>query len=109
MQVPKILNNRYVKQFGLFATLSVPIVATTYSCENMIVNKIQNEIASKDSARYKRVLTEAEGKGIVIQKQIWSKELKDMNDSIKIEAIATRAYHEGAQMVRDSLKNTSKQ
>ena len=36
--------------------------------------------------------------------QDWQYEVNRMNDSIKADSIASRAYFEGAQMVRDSLE-----
>ena len=38
----------------------------------------------------------------------WQYEVNRMNDSIKADSMARRAYFEGAQMVRDSIKNAEK-
>ncbi len=108
MKIPAILNNDAVKTIGFFVCLTVPAALISEKCENHITDNIKSEVLSKDSLRYKRVEKETEKLGYATKKQIWIKELADMNDSIKFDSIAKKAYFEGAQMVRDSINNSKK-
>ena len=38
----------------------------------------------------------------------WMKEYNKMMDSLKIDSLTKKAYFEGAQMVRDSIKAATK-
>ena len=57
------------------------------------VNELKSEIQQKDPKRYDSLLHD----GV-------SHEVNRMNDSLKIDSVAKRAYFEGAQKVRDSIK-----
>ena len=62
---------------------------------------IQNEIKAKNPAWYDSLLNE---KTLVNYEQ-WNYERRLMNAAMKTDSLVSRAYFEGMQMVRDSLKN----
>ena len=103
MKIPKIINNHYVKLYGLFALLSAPIVLTSRSCDDKIIDDAKKEIQAKDSLRYFNV--NQNSRDIAY----WRNEVKKMNDSIRMDSVARKAYFEGAQMVRDSIANSKKE
>lgn len=106
MYIPKIINNRYTKQFLFFSALAVPTILISRSCEEKIVNDMRQEIYVNDSLRYKRIDANTRNMNCFSQKPIWARELRNMKDSIKLDSVAKKAYFEGAQMVRDSINNT---
>ena len=55
MEIPKIINNQRIKCFGLFALVSAPIVLTSRSCDNKIIDDAKKEIQAKDSLRYSKL------------------------------------------------------
>ena len=65
------------------------------------VDDLKNEIKQKDSKRYDSLMNDGIGRHSFID---WQYEVNRMNDSLKIDSIAKRAYFEGAQKVRDSIK-----
>ena len=108
MKIPTIFKNDAVKTIGFFVALTVPAALISEKCENHITNGIKSEVLARDSLRYKRVEKETENSGYATKKHIWIRELADMNDSIKFDSVAKKAYFEGAQMVRDSVNNLKK-
>lgn len=71
-------------------------------------NKISEKIANKDINRYNAINQNIENGKMRNTYANWLEEYNRMQDSLKIDSIAKKAYHEGAQMVRDSIKNASK-
>ena len=62
---------------------------------------VKNEILQKDPARYDSLIKTKQG----CSYEIWNYERRIMNDSLKTDSLVKKAYFEGAQMVRDSIKN----
>ena len=65
------------------------------------VEELKSEIQQKDPKRYDSLLHDGVRRHSFID---WQYEVNRMNDSLKIDSIAKRAYFEGAQKVRDSIK-----
>lgn len=68
------------------------------------INNLNKEIQMKDSARYNNLVKAGKTKDI----NFLEVQAKRMNDSLKIDSIAKKAYFEGAQMMKDSLQKASK-
>ena len=68
------------------------------------INNLNKEIQMKDSARYNNLVKAGKTNNIYVLRD----QAKKMNDSLKIDSVAKKAYFEGAQMVRDSLKKAQK-
>ena len=103
MKIPSCL-----KPPAIFVITAIPIGLIGNRCSHAVVNDIKNEVLLKDSLRYKRVENETKNYDYIVQKKIWTIELSNMNDSLRVDSIAKRAYFEGAQMVRDSINNSRK-
>lgn len=69
------------------------------------VDDLKLEIAQKDPYRYDSLMRDGVQRRSYVD---WQYEVNKMNDSIRTESLAKRAYFEGAQMVKDSIKNTDK-
>ena len=108
MKIPAILNNSMTKTLGFFLCTAVPTMLVAVKCEEHITDRIKSEVLSKDSLRYKRVEKETAKLDYIVEKNAWARELSAMNDSLKIDSIARKAYFEGAQMVRDSINNSKR-
>lgn len=67
------------------------------------IDDLKNEIAQKDPKRYDSLIHDGKYRHSFIE---WQYEVNKMNDSLKADSMAKRAYFEGAQMVRDSIKNS---
>ena len=107
MKIPKIINNGYVKKGALFAVILTPVFIAQYNYDKDIVATAKTEIKMKDPQRYARLAQKDEdGK---LSKFLWSRERDKMNDSLRIDSVAKKAYFEGAQMVRDSINNAKKE
>lgn len=113
--INKFFNKTY--HFGMIATMwgttSLLIGGAYPSAVNYQIDteqKAKKEIQIKDPARYER-LVEADTIHDLLRNDgvIWTKEAKEMNDSLRMDSIIQKAYFEGAQMVRDSIANTSKE
>jgi len=102
MNIPAI-RNTIAKTFGFFICAAFPAAIVGNMYENNIISDIKSEVLSKDSLRYKRIEKNTKNLDIITRKKIWAKELADINDSIKIESTAKKAYFEGGQMVKDSV------
>ena len=64
----------------------------------------QQEIMTKDPKRYNKLInTPISARPMSFND--WKYEAKIMNDSLKYDSLVKKAYFEGAQMVRDSIKN----
>ena len=70
------------------------------------LDDIKKEIKLKDPKRYDSLMHDGVYRGSYLN---WQYEVNKMNDSIKTDSLMKRAYFEGAQMVRDSIKNAEKQ
>ena len=68
------------------------------------INNLNKEIQMKDSARYNNIVKANKSNNIYFLRE----QTKKMNDSLKFDSISKKAYFEGAQMVRDSLKKAQK-
>ena len=71
------------------------------------VGDIQKEIKLKDPKRYNSLINNSISSK-PIDFEDWRYEERLMNESIKIDSLVKRAYFEGAQMVRDSIKRGNK-
>jgi hypothetical protein len=69
------------------------------------VGDLKNEIKQKDPLRYDSLIHDGKHRVSYID---WQYEVNKMNDSIKADSMAKKAYFEGAQMVRDSIKKTER-
>ena len=68
------------------------------------VSDIQKEIRLKDPKRFDSLMSNPIGLKPV-DFEDWHYEERLMNEAIKTDSLVKRAYFEGAQMVRDSIKN----
>lgn len=71
-------------------------------------NKIAEKIAQKDINQYNSINQNIQNGKMRNSYANWLEEYSKMQDSLKIDSIAKKAYNEGAQMVRDSIKNEYK-
>ena len=78
-----------------------PAVIAQFQYNRDAVKKAKTEIKAKDPQRFAR-LEKRDNDGLMT-KFAWNHELKEMNDSLKLDSLYKKAYFEGAQMVRDSL------
>ena len=69
------------------------------------VSDLKLEIAKKDPKRYDSLMHDGVSRHSFID---WQYEVNKMNDSLKLDSMVKRAYFEGAQMVRDSIKKAEK-
>ncbi len=67
------------------------------------VDDLKTEIAQKAPNLYDSLKNDNVAR---LSYKDWEYEVNRMNDSIKADSLAQRAYFEGVQMVRDSIKNT---
>lgn len=82
-----------------YMTYDVVKDAKNYRC----IEDIKNEIKEKDPKRYDSLLS---NNFYGHSYEDWAYEEKLMNESLKVDSLVKRAYFEGAQMVRDSIKNS---
>lgn len=68
------------------------------------INNLNKEIQMKDSARYSNLVKAGKTKDI----DFLEAQAKRMNDSLKLDSIAKKAYFEGAKMMKDSLQKAPK-
>ena len=69
------------------------------------VDNLKIEISKKSPKLYDSLMND----GITrLTYKDWQYEVNRMNDSIKSDSMVQRAYFEGVQMVRDSIKNAEK-
>ncbi len=101
MKIPKIMKNRYVRQIGLFAALVTPVMCAQINYDKELVKNAKAEIKAKDPQRFERLIMKSDK----MSKFAWQNELNSMNDSLRLDSVARKAYFEGAQMVRDSINN----
>lgn len=101
----KITFEKFVKYafptiLGAFTYMTYDIVKDAKNYRS--IDDIQKEIQKKDPKRYDSLLNNNfYGRSF----EEWVYEEKLMNESIKIDSLVKRAYFEGAQMVRDSIRN----
>jgi hypothetical protein len=88
---------------GCFCYGSYNTAKDAKNCKS--VNEIKTEIAKKSPKLYDSLMNDKVQR---LSYQDWQYEFNKMNDSIKADSIAQKAYFEGAQMVRDSIKNSRK-
>lgn len=90
---------------GSFGLIGGYVIPSLYSDSLSVTEKQKKEILKKDSLRYEKAAAkEPEEIFLNLRKGVyWSKEYKEMNDSLKMDSIIQKAYFEGAQMVRDSI------
>lgn len=72
------------------------------------INSSSKEIMQKDPKRYARIINDINSEKAKNSVKLWKSELTTMRDSLYIDSIAKTNYAKGAQMVRDSIKNTAK-
>lgn len=94
------MKNRYVRQIGLFAALVTPVMCAQINYDKDVKNA-KAEIKAKDPQRFERLIMKSDK----MSKFAWQSELNSMNDSLRLDSVAKKAYFEGAQMVRDSINN----
>lgn len=68
------------------------------------INRLNQEIQMKDSVRYSNIQKANKTKDVYFLEA----QAKRMNDSLIADSALKKAYFEGAQMVRDSIKKASK-
>ena len=95
---------KYVS-IGVAALGSVALCGTYEQMQNDEKAKYQNLIKEKDINRYNKMCEDIALDNVYDCPSYWKEGYDKMTDSIRI---ANRAYFEGAQMVRDSLKNINK-
>ena len=86
--------------------IAFAVVGTMKDAKNYKdVDDLKQEILKKDAKRYDSLMNDGVSRHSFID---WQYEVNKMNDSIKADSMAKRAYFEGAQMVRDSIINAQK-
>lgn len=78
---------------------------TLHKASAIQIEEQKKEIFEKDSIRYKKAIAHEPSNGFLEIRRFsyWNEEIKNMNDSLRIDSIIKKAYFEGAQMVRDSI------
>lgn len=90
----------------ILSTSYAGYVAIRDAKDHKSITDIKTEIRQKDIKRYDSLINHPP---IRNSYEDWEYEARIMNDSIKADSMAKKAYFEGAQMVRDSLyKATNK-
>lgn len=70
---------------------------------------LKEAVQAKDAQRYQNLKEKiASTAGMRDSYPTWLKEYNAMQDSLRIDSVARKAYLEGANMVRDSIKKASK-
>ena len=90
--------------FGIVASTVKDVIDYNNSC----IKNISTKIKEKDPERYLNILNNINDGKLQNSKPNWQKELDIMNDSLKIDSLCKKAYFDGAQMVRDSIKTAAK-
>ena len=83
-------------------------IGKTLNSTNENILKYSSEIANRDITRFNSInnaISKGDMKNSVAN---WKNEYNKMMDSLKIDSIAKKAYFDGAQMVRDSIKVATK-
>lgn len=83
-------------------------IGKTMNSTNENILPYSSEIANKDINRLNRInnaISQGEMKNTLAN---WKNEYNKMMDSLKTDSIAKKAYFDGAQMVRDSIKVAAK-
>lgn len=70
------------------------------------VDDLKIEIARKDPKRYDSLMHDGKPRHSFID---WQYEVDKMNDSLRTDSMIKRAYFEGEQRVRDSIKNKERE
>ena len=81
-----------------YMTYDVVKDAKNFRC----IDDIQKEIKEQDPKRYDSLIN---NNFYGHSYEDWAYEERLMNESLKVDSLVKKAYFEGAQMVRDSLKN----
>jgi len=101
------MNKKVELALGIGLTIST-ITALGYDVNKKTKEAKQKEIAKeyvKKNAPDKYMnLLEKESKGQTIR---WNKAVENVRDSLRIDSMCQKAYFDGAQMVRDSIKNAN--
>ncbi len=70
---------------------------------------LKEAVQTRDYTRYQNLKEKiASNRGMADSYSVWLKEYNAMQDSIRLDSVARKAYLEGANMVRDSIKKASK-
>lgn len=93
--------------------LGVVLLGVSFCSGIVETNKKRDDlkeiIQKRDVSRYQSLKEKiASTSGMSDSYSVWLKEYNAMQDSIKLDSIAQKAYWEGANMVRDSIKNAAK-
>lgn len=103
------INAKYIKAIvypASFAILGYSAYANIKDSKNYkSVDDLKKEIAQKDPKRYDSLMSDGVSR---YSYKEWLHEAQKVNDSLKTESKIRRAYFEGAQMVRDSIKNAER-
>lgn len=101
------MNKKVELALAIGLTIST-ITALGYGANKKTKEATQKEIAKeyvKKNAPDKYMnLLEKESKGQTIR---WNKAVENVRDSLRIDSMCKKAYFDGAQMVRDSIKNAN--
>lgn len=76
--------------------------------DEIYIKTISHEINAKDPERCLRIGNNIKSGKIQNTVKDWQRELDIMKDSLRVDSLCRKAYFDGAQMVRDSIKNASK-
>ena len=95
-----------VAAVGLFTAASV--IRDSIEYDKKQIKDISAEIKEKDPERYFNIINKITDGKLQNTRPNWQKELDIMNDSLKIDSLCKKAYFDGAQMVRDSIKTAAK-
>ncbi|MCQ2743383.1 MAG: hypothetical protein MJ230_01120 [bacterium] len=96
-----------IKKIAQWTAIGLLTIGTLHYCEKgrQGVNKrreyYKSEILKKDTIKYIELLDRNTKE--YMSDVDWKRELKKINDSIKIDSMVRKAYYDGAQMVRDSI------
>ena len=97
--------NRVMYPF-LATSIGIAIYGTIKDSKNYKdINDLKTEIAQKDPKRYDSLIHDGVQRHSFVD---WQYEVNRMNDSLRADSMAKRAYFEGVQMIRDSIKNTER-
>lgn len=97
-----------VAGYSAMALLVTYCIGSTYDGwrkqEQRFIENTSREIRNKDINRYNKIVNNILSGSMQNNSEVWNKELTNMKDSLRIDSLCKKAYFDGAQMVRDSIK-----
>lgn len=107
MKINKIPHNLISPAIFVLGTLAIASAQRACSENNIEIYRAKIR-AKANPEHFASIEKEASGKELITAEQYWHNKIKEVDDSVKLDSIARKAYFEGAQMVRDSINNISK-